>query len=438
MFPRNRIFIVATLAVAYAGPAQSQEKLAFLIPTLFGPGGLTVNSEARLPNGDTHSAHFNSSFQANFSPFNSALASGLASVPLPAPASGFTYTFDPNLGVFNRSTQSFGPLVADRAETIGKNRASFGTAYQHFSFDTLDGIDLGNVPTVFTHDNPTAGTGRDDVITAQNAIAAEISQFTAYVSFGLTDHVDVSVALPLVSVDLAASSRTTVQRIGTVNPAVHFFFEPGGPASSPYGDQETFQKSGHARGIGDVDLRVKASVVRRPTLGIAVGLEGRLPTGDEKNLLGAGAFSVKPFLVLSSPHGTFSPHLNAAYHWNGKSLLAGNVLTGEKQDLPDEAVAALGADLGVGKKGSIAFDLVGRRVIDGERVEKATFTALNNRSQFPTVRFSKGSYNVIDGAIGLKVNPGGGLLIGLNVTFKLNDAGLRDRVTPLFGIEYSF
>ena len=101
-------------------------------------------------------------------------------------------------------------------------------------------------------------------------------------------------------------------------------------------------------------------------------------------------------------------------------------------------MVALGADLGVGKKASIAFDVVGRRVIDGEQVSSDTFRALNNRSTFPTVRFSKGSYNVIDGAVGLKVNPGGGLLIGLNVTFKLNDTGLRDRVTPLFGIEYSF
>jgi hypothetical protein len=432
---RSRLFVVLAVAVSCADSAAAQDKLAFLIPTLFGPEGLVVDSEARLPNGDTHSGHFNSSLQANFSPFNSALASRLASVSLPAPASGFTYTFDTALGVFNRSTKSFGPLVSDRAETIGKNKASIGTAYQYFSFDRIDGLDLGDIPTVFTHDNPAAGTGRDDVITAQNAISARMTQFTTYVSFGVSAHVDVSVALPLVSVDLAASSHATIRRIGTVNPAIHFFFTPTGDT---YGDEKDFQKSGHASGVGDVALRVKAAVAHRPNFGLAIGLESRLPTGDEKDLLGAGALAVKPFLVISGSHGSFSPHLNAAYQWNGKSLLGGNVLSGVKEDLPDEAVLAVGADVGVNQKLSLAVDVIGRRVINGEQVAGDIFHALNGTSTFPSVRFSRASYNIVDGAVGLKANPGGGLLINLNLLFKLNSGGLRDRVTPLLGVEYSF
>jgi hypothetical protein len=38
----------------------------------------------------------------------------------------------------------------------------------------------------------------------------------------------------------------------------------------------------------------------------------------------------------------------------------------------------------------------------------------------------------------VKINPVGRLLISANVLFKLNDGGLQDKVTPVFGIDYSF
>src|SRR4029079_10499223 len=75
-----------------------------------------------------HTAHFTSDFQFNFRQFSTTLVSELISVPLPSPASGFTYQFDPSLGVFQRTTQSFGPILAERAETIGARRVAFGVA----------------------------------------------------------------------------------------------------------------------------------------------------------------------------------------------------------------------------------------------------------------------------------------------------------------------
>ena len=69
---------------------------------LFGPRGLVVDSLATLPGEQSHSAHFNSDFQFNFSQFSTALVSQLVSAPLPSPASGFTYEFDTSLGVFRR------------------------------------------------------------------------------------------------------------------------------------------------------------------------------------------------------------------------------------------------------------------------------------------------------------------------------------------------
>src|SRR5688572_1287059 len=291
--------VVATVVAALIGtPAFGQtagDKLAFLIPTLYGPTGLIVDSEARLPSGETHSAHFNSAFQAEFTQFNIALASQLAAVPLPSSASGFTYELDPTLGVFQRSTQSFGPILAERAETIGKGKFSAGFSYQYFSFDTIEGVSLDQIPAVFTHDDPASG-GRSDVVTTLNSIDTRVGQSTAFFTYGLLGAVDLSVAVPFVSVDMDVVSDASVQRIGTPTaPAVHFFRD----ANGGYGASRQYAASGSASGIGDVILRLKSTVAKSGPTSIALGVDSRIPTGDEENLLGSGAPGVKPFLVVS-------------------------------------------------------------------------------------------------------------------------------------------
>ena len=102
---------IVVLVSTFTGSAVAQNaaspKLAYIIPQLFGSDGLTL----RNPN---HLAHFDSDFQANFGPFNTALGNQLTSLPLPSPASGFTYMFDTSLGVYTRSAQSFGPILAEQ------------------------------------------------------------------------------------------------------------------------------------------------------------------------------------------------------------------------------------------------------------------------------------------------------------------------------------
>ena len=425
---------LAWLVLAGASPARAQSpKLALLIPGLYGPGGLRVESEARLPDGSTHSAHFNSAFQARFTQFNIALASQLAAIPLPSPASGFTYTFDESLGVYQRTTQSFGPILAERPETLGRGKLSFGTSYQHFGFDSIEGVDLGSVPAVFTHDDAQLGGGRSDVVTTETGIDATIDQTVFSLTYGLANWLDASVAVPVVRVDLGATSTATIQRIGTTNPAIHFY----GAGSGDYEDSAVYRSSGSASGIGDVVLRLKGHVLRKEKAGLALGIDVRLPTGDEENLLGLGTTGVKPFAAFAVGLGHAALHLNAGYTWNGDSVLAGDVATGQKADMPDQFSWAGGIDFGVTKRLTLALDVVGTRVIDSPRLVTQTFTAANGNT-FPQIDFVTESYDIINGAAGLKVNLFGRLLLDANVLFKLNDAGLRDKLTPLIGIEYAF
>jgi len=201
----KKVVLLAAGCVIAAATARSDDRLAFLIPNLYGPEGLKVNSTALLPSGETHSAHFNSAFQAEFTQFNIALAAQLAAIPLPSPASGFTYSLDPGLGVLKRSTQSFGPIYTERADTIGKHKFSVGINYQRFAFDTIEGVDLGAVPAVFTHDNaPTAlpVSGRSDVVGTRNSIDIAVDQATALFTLGLLDRLDISLAVPMIRVDM--------------------------------------------------------------------------------------------------------------------------------------------------------------------------------------------------------------------------------------------
>ncbi|PWT82003.1 MAG: hypothetical protein C5B57_09445 [Blastocatellia bacterium] len=414
--------------------ASPVKNLATLFTGLFGPKGLIVDSEATLPGEQPHSAHFNNDFQSNFGNFSTALVSQLVTVPLPSPASGFTYQFDPSLGVFQRTTQSFGPILTERAETVGARRVSFGFAWQHFRFDTIEGLDLQKVPAVFTHDNAELLGGRQDIVNTLNSIEATVSRFTTFVTVGVTDRFDVSVAVPVVSNNLKVTSDATIVRLGTTNPLTHFFRL----ADGSIGDRRIFTAIGSANGLGDLIVRLKTTAIRKGSSGTAVGLDIRLPTGDQMNLLGTGAPGLQPFAIFSATYQRVSPHMNVGYQWNGTSILAGNAATGESADFPDQATYAAGADVSASGRLTLAFDVLGRYVINPERLRPQDFHALDGKSVFPNIGFDRQSFNALSGSIGVKVNLFDRLLLDGNLLFALDDNGLRDRVTPLIGFEYSF
>jgi len=440
-----RVSIVITIftLVIGASPAYAQDpynvtvnitELSRIFTELYGPEGLVVNSLATLAGGVSHSAHFNSAFESEFSQFGTALTGQIVSLPLPAPASGFTYQFDPGLGVFTRSTSSFGPILAERADTIGARRVSLGFAYQRLAFDSIENIDLQSVPAVFTHDNAELRGGREDVITTVNSIDSEVTRSAVFLTYGVTNDLDVSIAVPYISTDIVVTSDATIQRIGTTIPEIHFFRA----ADDAIGSRRIFTAFGHASGIGDITIRMKQAIKKSARNGIALGLDLRLPTGDERNLLGTGAPAVQPFAAWSATYGTFAPHINLGYQWNGSSILAGDIEAGVSEDLPDVAVYAMGAVVAVHPRITLALDVLGRYIIDSPRVHLEDFVALDGRSVFPNIAFDTGSINELSSAVGLKINVAGRLLLNTNLLMRLNSGGLRDKISPLVGIEYAF
>jgi hypothetical protein len=413
--------------------------LSTLFEDIYGARGLVLNSDDVQLDGTNHAAHFNSAFQGEFRLMNVALTSQLATVPLPSPASGFTYQFDPGTGTFMRTTRSFGPILADRGETIGKNKIAFGYTYQFFSFDHLDGLSLANVPAVFTHDSADLGGGRADIVATANTVEATVSQLSGALTYGLTDRVDVSLAVPVVQTRLSLLSNATIHRIGTgSNLAVHYFRDPD--AIGGYGSTRQYFAEGSAAGIGDLVARVKTMLMREGTRAFAAGVDVRIPTGDEANLLGSGALGVRPFAAVSSSIGVFAPHANVAYQWNGKSALAGDARSAEEADLPDQFTYVVGADVLMTERLSVIFDLFGQRVIDSPRLvpRSSTRTGVAGSVTLNDILFTSESYWTSSGGFGLKANLAPRLLVAFNLRFAITDGGLTDRLSPLIGMEWAF
>jgi hypothetical protein len=438
----SRALLLCSLSVFIPVPLVAQSRpatLSTVFEDVFGPNGLVVSSDDIQLDGTNHAAHFNSAFQSDFRLMNIALASQLTTIPVPSPASGFIYKFDPATGTFVRATRSFGPILADRAETIGRDRIAVSFNEQVFSFDRLDGVSLSAIPAVFRHDDYQSTAGRSDVISTINTVQASVRQFTGAVTYGLLERLDLSLAVPVVRTRLSLLSNATVERVGTGSQLqVHYFRDD--TAFEGHGTSHQFFAEGSATGIGDLLVRAKGTLMREGTRALAVGVDVRMPTGDEENLLGAGAPGVRPFVAFSGTFGNVAPHANLGYQWNGRSKLAGDVRTGEKRGLPDQFLYAAGTDISVNPRLSLVLDLVGQRVMNSPRLSTFAFLATGPAGAVALrdLRFENASYWGSSGAVGMKVNVAPRVLINFNLRFALDNSGLTDRVAPLIGTEFAF
>ena len=173
---------------------------------------------------------------------------------------------------------------------------------------------------------------------------------------------------------------------------------------------------------------------------LAAGVDVRVPSGDELNLLGSGAMGVRPFAAMSTSYGAASPHVNLAYQWNGRSVLAGDAREGIKADLPDQFVCAAGTDVSVNARLSLVFDVLGQRVLHSPRLSTFDFAAVGPAGtvNLQDLRFDTASFWTTSGAAGLKANLASRVLVNFNLRFAMAGHGLTDRITPLLGLEWAF
>lgn len=369
---------------------------------------------------------------------SAALGTQLGNLPIATAISGSGIVLTGPLAV--RSQDSLGTILTERGETVGKHHIFFSLNYQRFDFGSVDGIRFKSFNTVAQQNFTNSQTGQllgSEYTTAQNRVDMHIDQFTALGTFGITNNLDLTLIVPFSKVTLTTGSSALVYFAGSNGQSL------GPPSTAP-----TLYFPGSIWGPGDVAINVKANVYKSSSekTAIAVGSELRLPTGDETNYLGTGAYGVKPYFIASHHGKLITPNVNLGYQWNSSSSLYYDQTTGDHLNLPASFTYSGGADFRITSRFTLVGEFVGQYVINGPRVVTTQFTvpgapgnsvtAINSTSSSGQILTS--SYGIDNAGAGFKFSPFPGLSISASAMFKLDDGGLRAKVTPLVGVSYRF
>jgi hypothetical protein len=348
----------------------------------------------------------------------------LTSFPLASASGGFTWNFDTGSGAFSRTSNSFGPIFAERPLTIGRKRLNVGGNYQHVTFDHLQGRSLRGGEVVGYLSLPLSET---DALYFADFLDAKVTTDTVnvFATYGITDRIDIGLAVPFNRVSLDATLTT---RFGTLQRGL---FEE---------EARVTPTSGTASGIGDVVVRAKFNILNRRTWAIAESVDVRLPTGDELELLGIAGPQVKLTFIASSTAGRLSPHANFSYTIPGTSSAGDRARAGDLDTwvIPpfEEINYAVGADMALSLRSTIAADVLGRTLRKAGTLTWAPGELGAQFSQFQTN--PNQDLHLLLGSVGIKVNPWANMLLTTNVLFPLKQNGLTDNLTWMAGVDYSF
>lgn len=385
----SSLLLVPLLLLGSAVPAAAQESLSGVLSFLL------INRS--IPTGDF--ARDAEAAAAMRDALVGLIQAEIATVPLNTPASGFTYRLDPELGIPVRVSDSFGPFFLERALTSGARRISFGLGFTQADFSNIDGRSLRDGTLVATASQLAGEASPFDAETLTLRIRTRAATMSA--TAGLTDRLDVSVAVPFVRVSLDGE-RLDIYR-GT--PLVQ---ATAVAASS---------------GIGDVVVLGKYSVWRQAASGVSIAGEVRLPTGDKDNLLGAGSTIITPRVVGSYEPEVFGFHGSFGAAFGGPSLVVdyGGAVT-----------------MSATSRLTLVGEFIGRRINEGGRLTDV-IQPHPSLIDVQTIRLNTTDQSTTRSlvSLGFRWNVAGAGLISGNVLRPISTAGLNANWRASITFDYS-
>jgi outer membrane putative beta-barrel porin/alpha-amylase len=344
-----------------------------------------------------------------------------ATYPVASASASVEFEYDPKLDVIVRRPGVLGPIVGERAETLGPGRFELGVAYSFVDLATINGSSLDDLVSAPARHGrilfvPVPGgiTLRDGRTTTLLPVRVGLDLgMTAHVvapsvTYGVTSDWDVNVTAPVLRTALDVRTETRVP-----DPRIPEFALPrGDPAAGTFTDEE----SDASEGVGDLLLRTKYVVHRGAPVDLAVGLGLALPTGSRADFQGSGTTRVEPLLIASRRVAQRLELLANA----GAELNANDV---------DRSVVrwAVGGTAMLFEPLAAAVTFLGRHELarQTEPIRLPFFFQIERNEMY-------------DVAVGLRWRFAAAGIVSADALLPLNRDGLRSDVTPTVQAEYAF
>lgn len=384
-------------------------------------------AQAVLPFEVAHASSLTSVFRKELAglelePLTNVLADTVASTyPVASASSSVTYVYNPRLEAFERTTRVLGPILGERAETIGERQMNVGTSYSYVDLDSVNGKSLDDL------NSRAIVNGRVIARPIENGAFLDDGRFTNFLparvhanldvtanivspffTYGLSPNWDVNLTIPIVQTSLKIKVRDEVP-----DPRVPGFPLP---ADSPLRGMELQKFSDSSAGIGDILLRSKYVLLRDRPVDLALALGLAFPSGDDHDLQGTGTMRVQPNVILSRIFfDRIQPLLNFGIDINANDV--------------DRSIFRWAAGGTVELLGPLTACAVflGRHELSEQTDEiDAPFFFQIDRN------------DIFDAALGLRFLFLESGVVSFNALVPLNDDGLRSDVVPTVEVQYAF
>jgi hypothetical protein len=317
-------------------------------------------------------------------------------------------------------------VFGERGPTLGRGRLLVGGNVTNVNFSPLRGVPLSDIELNFTHEDVGApGLGdspyENDFIEVRTQLHVNLYVSSFYLTYGLSDHVDVGIAVPVGHASVSGESTAQIVPFG--QPAKHFF--SGTPTDPVLSAQSS--ASGSASGLGDISLRAKLNLNSSPRASFSLLADARLPTGDANDFLGAGAFGFRGLGVFSARFGAFTPHFNGGFYYRGGNL-ENNAL-----------LATAGFDHLMSDWATLSFDVISEWQLGPSKLiipPPVQIIAPFQRTITPT-NIPNGRDDIVNASFGFKLRMDSGTTGVMNVILPMNRGGLRSNVIWTLGLEYN-